>query len=277
MSEKLVKGVMTAEGVAYIDYNAVRNTPDINKAITDATQSGVIFTALEGKLDVDAQAVDSAKLGGQAPEYYATAEKVQDLEEALGINAEGDSAVSTTIKNIQEDIQDLSNTKLDTTAKAVDSAKLNGQDPSYYATSESVTTAQQTADDAIDMGISIYTHEKNGTVHNLIGPANSSTLTGRNIKFASRAEWEPGDTLTINGEECVCYDTLKTPIEGIVIFANDVVVTATLSWMTVSKRWACFFDVGVSATSKGGITNIEFVSALPSSPIATTLYLIPKE
>lgn len=273
MADKIVKGIMTVDGIAAVDYESLANLPTIDAMPTvnsrNAVQSGGVYTALEGKLDSqDGKAADSILFGGQSPEYYATAEKLQDLEEALGINAEGDSIISTTIKDMQEDISN----KLDKTAQAVDSDKLDGHDSSYFATATAVNDAQITANNAIDMGISSYAHEKSGTVHNLIGPADSSTYAGRNIKFTSRADWEPGDTLTINGEECACYDILKNPLEDTIIFANDVVVTATLSWMTVGKRWACFFKLGSGVANNLATLPSDNISLLQQGAGSTTIY-----
>ncbi|MBR5874824.1 MAG: hypothetical protein IKY90_08860, partial [Oscillospiraceae bacterium] len=44
-----------------------------------------------------------------------------------------------------------------------------------------------------DNGIFTYVHTKSGTVHNLAG-------SGENIKFIAAADWNEGDSLTINGK-----------------------------------------------------------------------------
>lgn len=128
-----------------------------------------------------------------------------------------------------------------------------------------------TADTAkeADNGIHVYTHTKTGTVHNLVG-------TGRDIKFISTAAWNPGDTMTINGQECRCFDRGGTRVEGAALFTSSVLVSATLSGTSTEGVWNCFFELGVSSASKGKILSIELVSKLPENPVATTLYLIPK-
>lgn len=143
MADKIVKGIQTIDGIAQVDYESLANLPVTDsiptKGSENAIQSGAVYDALETKLDAkDGKAADTILFGGKAPEYYATAEKVQGLEEALGINTEGDSATSKVIEGIQDDIQGLLKNKLDATAQAVDSAKLGGQEPSYYAVKEDV-------------------------------------------------------------------------------------------------------------------------------------------
>lgn len=150
---KVVKGVMTVDGIAAIDYESLANLPTIDdvptNGSTNAIQSDAVYKALEGKLDAnDGKAADSILFDGKTSDYYATAEAVQAIEEALGVNTEGDNAVSETITTIQSDIQSLIDTKLDKTAQAVDSAKLGGQVPSYYATATAVSDAQTTANAA---------------------------------------------------------------------------------------------------------------------------------
>ena len=96
--------------------------------------------------------------------------------------------------------------------------------------------------------IATYTHVKSGTVHNLVG-------TGNNIKFVSTARWTPGDSLTVNGTECRCWNQNVERIETDDIFGNGAVVTATLSWASTSKVWNCFFKSG------GGVSNSKLAQA----------------
>ena len=90
---------------------ALENNPDV---ITELT------TLVGQKLDANAQATDSAKLGGQLPGYYATADQVAS--------------------------------KLDSTATAADSQRLGGLLPGSYATAEALAgklgTGAQAADSA---------------------------------------------------------------------------------------------------------------------------------
>jgi len=90
---------------------ALANNPDV---ITELT------TLVGQKLDANAQATDSAKLGGQLPGYYATADQVAS--------------------------------KLDSTAAAADSQRLGGLLPGSYATAEALAgklgTGAQAADSA---------------------------------------------------------------------------------------------------------------------------------
>lgn len=145
---KTVKGVMTVDGVVLVDYNSLANLPTIDGTViegsTNAVQGAAVYTALEGKLDAkDGKAADSILFGGQAPEYYATAESVQSLTEEVNNN------ITEAISEINTQIETILDTKLDKTAQAVDSAKLGGQDPSYYATKTEVNDAQLTADNAL--------------------------------------------------------------------------------------------------------------------------------
>lgn len=97
---KTVKGIMTTEGLAGIDYSAIVDAPNIEQMISDATTNteGVIYQELAKKLDAtDGKAADSVLFGGQAPEYYAKAEDLGALEEELGGNVS--DAISNLDKN----------------------------------------------------------------------------------------------------------------------------------------------------------------------------------
>lgn len=51
-----------------------------NQAVANKANQNEVSDALDNKLDANATAVDSAKLGGQEPTHYATAEAVTQLE-----------------------------------------------------------------------------------------------------------------------------------------------------------------------------------------------------
>ena len=102
MANKIVKGVMTNEGIAQVDYESLANLPTIDSTVISgskrAVQGGAVYTALQGKLDKTAKAADSALFGGQAPTYYATASSVQTLEDNLTDN------VTVALENLQGEI-----------------------------------------------------------------------------------------------------------------------------------------------------------------------------
>lgn len=113
----------------------------------------------------------------------------------------------------------------------------------YDADGDGVVDRAHTADN----GVNIYTHSKTGTVHSLTG-------TGNNIKFTTVAAWEPGDTLLVNGTECRCWDQYAERAEDSELFGKGVVVTAVLSWATVSNVWNCFFKTGGAGIPDGETT-----------------------
>jgi len=51
-----------------------------NEAVATKANQNEVSDALDSKLNVDAVAVDSAKLGGQEPTHFATAQAVTQLE-----------------------------------------------------------------------------------------------------------------------------------------------------------------------------------------------------
>ena len=59
------------------DQSALDST---NQAVATKANQNEVSDALDTKLDATAVAVDSAKLGGQLPAHYATAEAVAQLE-----------------------------------------------------------------------------------------------------------------------------------------------------------------------------------------------------
>ena len=148
-----VKQIMTEDGPKQIDYQALANLPTIDTTVksgsTNAVQGGAVYAELQKKLDAeDGKAADSILFGGQAPEYYATKAEIDDISEALGLNTEGDKAISETINKMKEDVQGLLGTKLDKDAQAADSAMLGGKTPDHYASKTEVDNAQLTADNA---------------------------------------------------------------------------------------------------------------------------------
>ena len=141
-----VKQVMTINGPVPIDYESLANLPTIDSTVidgsTNAVQGGAVYNALEGKLDAkDGKAADSLLFGGQSPEYYVSNEDLQKFAEDMGLEVDQNTGAI-------ESLATLLGTKLDADAQAVDSAKLAGEDPSYYATKAAVDAAQQSADDA---------------------------------------------------------------------------------------------------------------------------------
>ncbi len=112
--------------------------------------SASIASALAGKLGVNAQAADSAKLGGQLPAYYATA-----------------AALAA---------------KLDANAQATDSAKLGGQLPAYYATATALAAKVALSDFTASWGTNGWVRLPNGLIlqwgqASLVCPYGSATVT----------------------------------------------------------------------------------------------------
>ena len=118
----------------------------------DSSKNAQAITNLtNNKLGKTETAVDSAKLGGQLPGYYATKQSVTDLSSAAIKSIEGGSSTYVTVTagekdasgkvklTIKDTISTALGTKLGKTETAADSAKLDGQLPSYYATAQSVT------------------------------------------------------------------------------------------------------------------------------------------
>lgn len=151
---KIVKGVMTDGNViAQIDYKSLANLPTIDATIIDGSKNAVqgnavydaissINTQLSKKLDAtNGKAADSEKLGGKSPEHYVSQADLQQFAEDMGLEVDANTGAI-------ESLSTLLNTKLDAKAQAVDSAKLNGQGASYYATKTAVDAAQKAANDA---------------------------------------------------------------------------------------------------------------------------------
>ena len=99
----LVNGVMTEDGPGQINYNSLANLPVVDAALSEsssnAIQNKAVHTAvsninkslqnLEKTVDSDNKTLqqivsgdgtvaDSNKLGGQAPDYYATSDHIHD-------------------------------------------------------------------------------------------------------------------------------------------------------------------------------------------------------
>ena len=111
-----------------------------------------------------------------------------------------------------------------------------------------------------DNGVFVYTHSKSGTVHNLQG-------SGENIKFIATADWNAGDSLTINGETTHCLNNMLERIEDEELFKRNVTVTATVRAMNGYNR--CFFKLG------GAGLNFKIVGAAtqPASPKENTIWI----
>ena len=111
-----------------------------------------------------------------------------------------------------------------------------------------------------DNGIFTYVHTKSGTVHNLAG-------SGENIKFIAAADWNEGDSLTINGKVTHCLNNLFERVEGEVLFKQYAYVTATMRALTDYNR--CFFKqggAGMNFKIVGGTTQ-------PASPKENTIWV----
>lgn len=155
-----IKQVMTSGGPKQIDYTALANLPTIDAQVisgsTRAVQGRAVFNelktvkedieSLEDKFNVNGQALDSAKFGGYLPSHYVSQADLQQFSDDLGLG-DIESNVGDNASAIQS-LGTILNNKLDKDAKAADSAKLNGQAASYYATASAVSTAQQSANDA---------------------------------------------------------------------------------------------------------------------------------
>lgn len=90
-------------------------------------------------------------------------------------------------------------------------------------------------------GIHTYTHTKSGTVHNLTGPEMKETIG--NIRFVATADWNPGDTLTINGINARCHNTVMERVENDVLFKQYARLELTVAY-TVNGYYSCFFKSG---------------------------------
>ena len=117
----------------------------------NTTVSGKALDARQGaeleasKLDKTAQAADSAKLNGQSASYYATKSEVDAKLDTADVANNLNTTVSGKALDARQGAA-LEASKLDKTAQAADSAKLNGQSASYYATKSEVDTKLATAD-----------------------------------------------------------------------------------------------------------------------------------
>ena len=218
MADKIVKGVMTIDGIAQVDYESLANLPTIDVVPTfgsrNAVQSNGVYNALSKKLDAsDGKAADSKLLGGKAPEYYATAESVQLLSEEVDNNiSTAITEINTSINEINEQINSEENgldTKLDKDAQAVDSAKLDGQAPSYYA----VKTEVMHNTGGAFTGAVTYTTLSGGNITSSGAITATGNITGAKVYGAvwndyaefrnATEEIEPGRIVCENGDDTV--------------------------------------------------------------------------
>ena len=89
--------------------------------------------------------------------------------------------------------------------------------------------------DKADNGIHIYNHSKSGTVHSLTG-------SGAVAKFVTSRDWNPGDSLQVNGLPAYPYNQLAENIRSETIFKKNVVVFCFVE--KVGERYNCFFKRG---------------------------------
>lgn len=162
-----VKQIMTIDGPKPVDYQSLANLPTIDSTIidgsTNAVQSGAVYdaisninTQLSKKLDAsNGKAADSVLFGGKEPSHYVSQEDLQKFSEDLGLG-DIESDVGSNASAIQS-LGTILNNKLDKDAQAVDSAKLGGQTPSYYATAQATADAQATANNAMSSATSAGT------------------------------------------------------------------------------------------------------------------------
>ncbi len=98
-----------------------------------------------------------------------------------------------------------------------------------------------------DNGIYTYVHTKNGTVHNLEGREMTDNIC--NIRFGASADWESGDSLTINGIEARCYNTVLERQEDEVLFRQysrvELIIAYKGTW------YECFFKTGGAGIPDG--------------------------
>ena len=143
-----IKQVMTIDGPKSIDYQSLANLPTIDATVkagsTNAVQGRAVYTELQKKLDAsDGKAADSILFGGQPPEYYVSNEDLQKFAEDMGLEVDQNTGAI-------ESLATLLDTKLDADVQAVDSAKLGGQEPSYYATRTELDDVSEAAQSSIN-------------------------------------------------------------------------------------------------------------------------------
>lgn len=216
MADKTVKGVMTLDGVAKIDYTALANLPTIDSTVISgsnrAVQGGAVYTALQGKLDKTAKAADSALFGGQAPTYYATASSVQALENDLTGN------VTVALENLQGEI--------------------NNKAPNNHAST------------ATTYGVG------NGSNYGHIKLSDSTSSTSG-----------------VSGGIAATPAAVKSAYDRATKGINDAAAAQAVADAAQSSATDASTKVNTLITD---ITAIKYVTSLPASPNANTLYLIKK-
>ena len=151
-------------------------------------------------------------------------------------------------------------TKLDATAQAVDAAKLGGKEPSYYAVASDVQTI------ADELGLKL-----DGNIEDTVENLNKITEV-LNERFNEHGQ--ALDSAKFGGQEPSYYVT-KTEFEG----AGELIAKAIGDVQTTANGAN---SIANDASTKVNtlitdVTEIKLVETLPEEPIATTLYLIPKE
>lgn len=225
---------------------------DMTKTVYDSNDDGVVN--------------DSDKLGGQLPSYYA---KQQDLDTANSmidtvrnslnamppqIDVAQETATqakntATAAKTTADSALEEVNKKLGKQEQAYDSLRLNGNPASYYARN-------------VD-GVISYTHSKAGTVHTITGS------DSENIKFIATADWNPGDSLIINGMTAHCMNSLFERVENKQLFKKYAYINCTIR--VIGDYCRCFFKLG-GDVEPDDIT-VYRGSSYPSSPKANDIFV----
>tara|TARA_R110000850_G_scaffold148836_1_gene271147 strand:- start:2448 stop:9002 length:6555 start_codon:yes stop_codon:yes gene_type:complete len=149
--------VATVNASVSASQTAVKTAYD--KGVDARARADSAYNLANGKLGAGSKAVDSAKLEGQAGSFYAKASQVltnvpagakftdtnthRAISDSVATVDAGISASLTAVKTAYDRgtaALNTANTKLAATAKAVDSAKLEGQAGSFYAKASQVLT-----------------------------------------------------------------------------------------------------------------------------------------
>ncbi|MBQ1227472.1 MAG: hypothetical protein IIX79_05230 [Alistipes sp.] len=127
---KFLDSVMVVNALGYTPYNAanftkakIKSTLGISNWALESTKPE--YTAGEvGALGALSQAIDSAKLGGQFPSYFATASALSTLTKDFAVEQGYIDTLQSYFSN----------------GSANNALKLGGQQPSYYASASALTT-----------------------------------------------------------------------------------------------------------------------------------------